>query len=301
MAVETATPTPAARPLPARRAVLAAAVAIVIVRLLLPGEGADVIALPPEDSVEAAVLADGTPVWVVRGAGEDLRVIQALAPETVSGVGELVAWCSAGDRFVAGHHGRSFAPDGRRYTGASPSGLPTDHDVAPADLITHGWTVVEGETEAGDPLRVGRADPVNHPDELLRPALRGALDGLGPPAGCRKDPVVDTPIPSGPAPLDHTGFLTALDRHRDGWQIVEGHVLVQPDGAAVWCRDTPTGSPPGCRPDTSVVMDLGVDERDTGGVSTMLDGPLAVRLADGTIVQVAVMYGARWRGGPLRA
>ena len=113
--------------------------------------------------------------------------------------------------------------------------------------------------------------------------------------------MVDTPIPSGPAPLDHTAFLTTLDPHRDGWQVVEGHVLVQPDGRAIWCRDTATGAPPGCRPDTSVVVDLGVDERDTGGISTMLDGPMAVRLDGGAIVQVAVLYGARWRGGPLRA
>ena len=228
---------------------MAAAGVFVLLRVLLPaGDGPDVVALPAEDSVEAAQLSDGTPVWIVRGSGEDIGVIQALAPETVSGVGELVAWCPAGDRFVAGHHGRSFAPDGRRYTGASPSGLPTDHDVPPADLVTHTWTILEGSSDAGDPLRVGPADPVNHPTELLRPTLRGPLDGLGPPAGCRMDPVVDVPVPSGPAPLDHTAFLAPLQTTRDGWQIVEGNVLVQPDGRAIWCQGTAASGPRAAAP-----------------------------------------------------
>ena len=287
---------------PLGRVVVAAVGVFVLLRLLLPaGDGLDVVALPAEDSVEAAQLSDGTPVWIVRGSGEDIGVIQALAPETVSGVGELVAWCPAGDRFVAGHHGRSFAPDGRRYTGACPSGLPTDHDVPPADLVTHTWTILEGSSDAGDPLRVGPAEPVNHPTELLRPTLRGPLDGLGPPAGCRMDPVVDVPVPSGPAPLDHTAFLAPLQTTRDGWQIVEGNVLVQPDGRAIWCQGTTASGPPGCRPDLSVDVDLGVDQRDTRGVSTVLDGPMAVRLDGGRVVQIAVLFGTRWRGGPLRA
>lgn len=284
---------------------------LVVLWLVAPSAApTTVLELPPVGTVRPALLADGTPVFVAHDRPGEVRVVEALAPETVSvsGIGELVAWCEEGRRFVAGHHGRTFAPNGDRYVGSTPGRLPVDDPPVPQNLVVREWEVVDGSVGAGDPLRVGAPlDPGDPPSELRRPQLDAAQSSLGPPASCQLPlPPLLTPVPGsdtpigGRPPVDHGSVAGPLDPDVDGWQIVRTDLLVTADGGAALCDLEPAGSPRTCPTPVAVPVALGLDADDTGDGWAVLSGPLALRLRNGTVVGVAAMFSTVWRGSSLR-
>ena len=290
--------------------------AIVVVVVLLAGRflfvadtATDVMQLPDAGLVRAALLDDGTPVYLSHLADDTVHVVEAFTPEASGPIGGLVGWCPAAEQFVDPHHGSLYDPRGQRYSVSVPGRVPPDElydpDTQPAgDLVRREFERLEGRGDAEDPVLVGGAVSA---EELARqelPDLSGERS-TGPPASCR---VPDNPLVPREANgimtrnrlLDHAFLATTLSLPRDRWQITDGWVLIQPDGHVSWCRVEPTGQEPVCPDPAPVPLAVEVTPEQTGGSWTVIGGPLAARVADGTVVELAVLPRTVWRGSSLQ-
>lgn len=287
--------------------------AAVLSGVLVSAEPRSVVVLPAAGEVSPQLLADGTPVWVQQPTLGVIRVLEAVAPETSRtlagtdgrGVVGLVAWCPRGERFVEGHHGASYSPEGRRYAARVPARLPRE---APreGDLRLREVTGVGGARVAGDPVQVGGAQERAPLSEPPTPPL-GGRRSFGPPGECvlpTRQLVESTPpltAPAGMEPLDHSSLVGPWDPSvRDGWQLLAGALLVHGDGTAQWCAATPSGMPPACGSPSGPPVDLGLTAVDTAGAPAVLSGPVALRLEGGVAVQAGVMFDTIWQGSSLR-
>ena len=101
--------------------------------------------------------------------------------------------------------------------------------------------------------------------------------------------------------VDHSFLAAPLDRGARGWQITDGWIVVDADGAVQWCDRDPTE---GCEEDEeSAPVRAAFDfaPADVGNGETRIGGPLAVRLNEaGELARVAVMADSRWVGSSLR-
>lgn len=106
--------------------------------------------LPPAGEVRSELLADGTPVWVVRHDDGTVSVLDAVSAHRPYGIGHLVAWCESKQRFDDPAYGSAYAEDGRKVAGPAPTGL---------DAYT---TAVEGDTVVvgASKTTLGKVPPV---------------------------------------------------------------------------------------------------------------------------------------------
>ncbi|CAN5325028.1 hypothetical protein BH23ACT9_BH23ACT9_07710 [soil metagenome] len=277
-------------------------VALVAVVWLLAGgragQAVEVLDVPPEDHVEARLLTDGTPVWVTSD-GVAVTVLEALTPSR-GVVGGITGWCALGGRFVDPHLGVSFGPDGARYAGIVPGRMHRDQDLRVG--LTPRPVLLTDDVHPGAPLRVlSAAAPA---DGAIRPPL-GSVRGLGPPAACRlpldRERRLDATVGTGLS--GHGHLASRLDPGRGGWQIADGWIEVQPDGSTRWCEG-PMAPPPDdtadfCDDRRGVPVHLPLGEGEAGGVVTAIGAPLAVRVTNGAVTDVAVLPSSSWHGSSL--
>ena len=272
----------------------------------------DVVTLPDAGLVRAAQLSDGTPVFLAHLDDGSAHVVEAFSPAGGGPVGALVGWCPAARQFVDPHLGAQFDPTGQRFAdaavpGRAPAELIALPDPGPADDLTRrDFERLDGRGDAEDPMRVGapiQPDPTAPRTEPLTPLADGRP--MAPPPVCQVEPdplveVVDDRPLSRTRLLDHSFQARLLRTPRDGWQITDGYALVAPDGAITWCRVEPEGLPPTCPDPAPVTVDVDVTAADTGGGWAVIGGPLAVRVADRIVVEMAALPLSTWRGSSLR-
>lgn len=300
---------------PAWRRPLGVAVAVLAVLVLgrlafAVDAPTDVLELPEEGMVRAAQLDDGTPVFLVHGEDDSVHVVEAFTRRTGSPIGGLVGWCPLAEQFVDPHHGPLYDPRGQRYEVSVPGRVPTSElvveDPRPDhDLVRRTFERLEGRGDNPDPLLVGEA---LSEEELARnplPRLSGNRS-LGPPESCRTsrkplDPGTGTQtvLPRNRI-LDHSFQATTIRLPRDRWQIADGYVMVDAQARTTWCRVAPEGSPPSCPDEGPVPLDLGLSPEDLGGGWAVIGGPVAARVSDGVVVEIAVLPRSAWRGSSLR-
>ncbi len=272
----------------------------------------NVLAIPDYGTVRAELLANGTPVFVVARPPEEpdgppvIDVIQAFTTEVSAPVTGLVGWCADSGMFVDAHMGPLYDVRGRRLpstiTGREPAAEREEPLTALDDLIHRVVQPVEGRLDVDDPIEVSGIQPLQPWQVQLRPLLNPDV----PPGQCRLD--VQPPVPDPSAQqlfrrlIDHSFYATSVDPSATGWQITTGFLVLRPNGTGVWCDDEPTfEEEPRCaepRGDIEVALDL--DPAQLGGLSTVIGGPLAVRMSDGAVRRAAVMADSVWRGPSLR-
>jgi hypothetical protein len=265
----------------------------------------DVLSIPPEATVVADRLGNGTPVFVVHSPGGPdgaplVDVIQAFTTEVDGPVTELVGWCGRAQLFVAGHHGPLYDVRGRRLasavSGRLPAAVTLQGRTALDDLIHRRSSAIADRLAEGQPLRVDGIQPLQPWQGPDRPPPGNRV----PPDACRLPaPVGASDEPAAAPRVIHHGFLAGrLDPGAAGWQITDGWLHVSADGTASWCDDEPVGTT--CEaPRPDVVVDLGLTAADVGA-DTVLGGPLAVRMGDGAVQRVAVLPTSTWVGSSLR-
>ncbi|HUG86467.1 MAG TPA: hypothetical protein VMM13_18010 [Euzebya sp.] len=273
---------------------VAAATALVIAVLVVAMAGrTDVVVIlaPTGDEPEALLLDDGTPAWASSRNGE-VVLLAALTP-TDGVIGGLVGWCADGRRFLDPHLGMSFTSDGGRYVGGVPGRLPPANRVGGLARFQ-----VEVYDQAGhrDLVRVHEVSA--HVAEAVRPGLSGEMSH-GPPVTCRLPDrrLVGRDPSSLDAMADHAHLAGPLDLGRLGWHIADGWMRIGPDGETRWCQGR-VDRDASC---DAVPSDLALQpSASTAPVVTGLGDPLAVRVADGRIVGVAVLPSSTWVGSSLR-
>ena len=268
----------------------------------------DVLLLPEAGTVRAAKLDDGTPVFASHLADDTVHVVEAFG--TVDGpIGSIVGWCPSARQFVDPHLGALYDPAGLRYPGAIDGRAPTDlaaleDPTADDDLTRREFDRIEGRGDAEDPIRIG--EPVAAGAERGTPSspLAGGQP-LGTPSSCRVEPEplvppVDTPPPASNRMLDHSFQAVLLRLPRDGWHITDGWLVVDRDGSTTWCRQDPGTIPPVCPDVAPVPIDVAISPADTGGGWAVIGGPLAARVSERRVVELAVLPRSTWRGSSLR-
>ncbi len=306
--------TGAGDPRPRWRRALRPAVVVVVVlalgRVLFVADTAsDVMQLPDAGLVRAALLDDGTPVFLSHLPDDSVHVVEAFTPEAVGPIGGFVGWCPAAEQFVDPHHGSLYDQRGQRQTVSVPGRVPTGELLDPTsdpsgDLVRRAFERLAGRGDAEDPILVQQAES----EEVLAreplPSLAGEAS-TGPPASCRvpANPVIpreSNGIITRNRLLDHAFLATTLSLPRDRWQITDGWVLIEADGTMEWCRVEPTGHTPTCSDPGPVPLAVEVTPDQTGGSWAIIGGPIAARVADGVVVELAVLPRSTWRGSSLQ-
>ena len=100
--------------------------------------------------------------------------------------------------------------------------------------------------------------------------------------------------------LDHSFQATLLRLPRDAWHITDGRLVVGRDGTTTWCRQDPATIPPTCPDEAPVPIDVMISPADTGGGWAVIGGPLAARVSERRVVELAVLPRSTWRGSSLR-
>lgn len=186
--------------------------------------GPNVLEVPPRGEAEAAFLADGRPVFVVHYEDGSVSVIDASSPHVAWGIGQLVAWCSGRNYFVASAAGSFFD----RYGGWT-AGRP-----APPGLASFAFDVLRRDS-TGDPaaLRVGAIGlPIAHQHGNIT-SRRSFPSGCGPADGSPGQVVAHAIDPSRiwHSPADAVKAATS------DWLAVEGTLLVSANGSVEMCSD----------------------------------------------------------------
>jgi hypothetical protein len=104
-----------------------------------PGSSLGTVGVPAPGAVEAVLLDDGRPVYVVE-AGGAVTVLDARAPRVGGEVEALVAWCADVNVFLDLRHGGTFAPGGEVLGESAPSGLrvyATEPSTGGAGVTVH--------------------------------------------------------------------------------------------------------------------------------------------------------------------
>jgi hypothetical protein len=104
-----------------------------------PGSSLGTVGVPAPGAVEAVLLDDGRPVYVVE-AGGAVTVLDARAPRVGGEVEALVAWCADVNVFLDLRHGGTFAPGGEVLGESAPSGLrvyATEPSAGGAGVTVH--------------------------------------------------------------------------------------------------------------------------------------------------------------------
>lgn len=112
------------------------------------GHGSDrstVFPAPAPGDAVAEMLADGTPVWVVRHKDGEVTVLDASSTHRPFGARSLVGWCEASRGFEEGQNGSNFDERGRKRAGPAPRDL----DTYAVTLTDGGGAVEVGELAAG--------------------------------------------------------------------------------------------------------------------------------------------------------
>lgn len=189
-------------------AVAAVGYAFVFVGIASPPSGAlGRVPVPADGEVVAAVLDDGTPVFVV-ARDASVFVLDARAPRDAGEIAALVGWCEEADAFHDTLGGGSFGFDGAAIESGSRTGL----------------------------VRL----------EARLSADRAFLD-VGPgsePSGVSADPRAVSGCPAGsawvthePGPGEAFDPSVAVDQEPPGWIWLEGHLEVA--GGVVKLCDAP--------------------------------------------------------------
>lgn len=169
-----------------------------------PGGGLGTVPVPAPGEVEAVLLDDGRPVYVIEVDGT-VTVLDARAPRVGGAVEALVAWCADASAFLDLRSGGTFAPGGEVLGGSAPSGLR-----------------VFSTERSGDGSRVEVHDDVR-------------LAGSGPDGSvaldCTRDSAWVVHAPDAGETFDPSA---ATDQEPPGWIWVEGR-LEAADGAARLC------------------------------------------------------------------
>jgi hypothetical protein len=175
-----------------------------------PGSSLGTVSVPSPGEVEAVLLDDGRPVYVVE-AGGAVTVLDARAPRVGGEVEALVAWCADVNVFLDLRRGGTFAPGGEVLGESAPSGLR-----------------VYATEPSGDGARV-----VVHDD--VRRAGSGADDSVA--LDCTRDSawVVHAPIPD-----EVFDPSAAVDQEPPGWIWIEGRL--EADGGAARVCDGLAGA-----------------------------------------------------------
>ena len=269
---------------------------------------ANVLLLPEAGTVRAAQLDDGTPVFASHLADDTVHVVEAFG--TVDGpIGSLVGWCPAARQFVDPHLGALYDPAGLRYSAAIDGRAPADLVALDApthddDLTSREFERIEGRGDAEDPLRIEeQVEPTDTRGAASSPLAGGRP--LGTPTSCRVEPEplvppLDAAPPAVNRMLDHSFQATLLRLPRDGWHITDGWLVVGRDGTTTWCRQDPATIPPTCPDEAPVPIDVTISPADTGGGWAVIGGPLAARVSDRRVVELAVLPRSTWRGSSLR-
>jgi hypothetical protein len=203
-------------------------------------------AMPEDAGVQAVLLADGRPAFIVAADGE-ITVIDARGRHGAGAPGRLVVWCEAG-MFLDPVDGATYAPDGRVMGGTGSAGLVV-HPVRPTDDGRRFVVSGDGSSAAG---RAGE------PVALDCPATRWTVHRP------EADDVFDPSV--------------AADEEPPGWVWLEGRMRAD-GGEPVLCDgldgDCATFAPVG-----------GIDPALIPSDEQALIGSFIGRVRDGVIVEL---------------
>ncbi len=200
-----------------------------------PG-GTNVLPVPAPGRASPALLADGSPVFVVTTEKGATHVLSAVSTHNPWGVNYLVGWCPGSQTFEDPFHGSRWFATGTYLGGPAPTGL-----------VPYGFTVLPGGQ-----LRVGQ--PLSAPARGVEVGTPGGFcGGVGtsgmvmpagvPPSAIRSSPQAATRVPT------------------TSWIAVQGRLMVTSSSARL-CQ----GADRACRNGAPV---LGLD---TKGLTAQLTG-----------------------------